>query len=279
MNFLDHTFFKWGTYSLSYSMILGAILIVVIIKLLLYVIKLILRKRISRYPHNKERLMSLYQLLKYFIYILGLLLVLEQLDIKLTLLLAGSAALLVGLGLGLQQTFNDFISGIIILAEGSLKKNDVVEVGGLIGKVHKINLRTSIIYTRDGINIIVPNHKFINENVINWSHNSRATRFRITVGVAYSSDEELVKEVLLDCLSREDAIIKDNPEAYAIYVRIVDFGNSSIDFEALFWSKEIFLIEQVKSNIRFSILKAFRDKGIVIPFPQRDIHIIPSHHE
>jgi small-conductance mechanosensitive channel len=279
MNFLDHTFFKWGTYSLSYSMILGAILIVVIIKLLLYVVKLILRKRISRYPHNKERLMSLYQLLKYFIYILGLLLVLEQLDIKLTLLLAGSAALLVGLGLGLQQTFNDFISGIIILAEGSLKKNDVVEVGGLIGKVHKINLRTSIIYTRDGINIIVPNHKFINENVINWSHNSRATRFRITVGVAYSSDEELVKEVLLDCLSREDAIIKDNPEAYAIYVRIVDFGNSSIDFEALFWSKEIFLIEQVKSNIRFSILKAFRDKGIVIPFPQRDIHIIPSHHE
>lgn len=274
MKFLDDKLLEWGSYKLSYEMLLGAIIVWLLVKLLLYIVKLILKKRRASNPSNNERLYSLYQLFKYFVYFVGLILFLDQLGIKLTFLLAGSAALLVGLGLGIQQTFNDIISGIIILAEGSLKNNDVVEVDGLIGRVQKIKLRTSIIYTRDGIDIIVPNHKFINENVINWSHNSKATRFKINIGVAYDSDEALVKKVLLDCINDQEGIIKDEPEMYPIYVRIVNFGDSAIEFEVLFWSKDIFIIEQVKSNIRFSILKSFRAHNIQIPFPQRDIHII-----
>lgn len=211
-------------------------------------------------------------MVKYFIWTIAIASVIQTTGVKLTIILAGSAALLVGLGLGIQQTFNDLISGFIILAEGSLKTNDVVEVDGLVGRVNQIKLRTSIIYTRDGINIIVPNHKFINDNVINWSHIAKATRFKIEIGVAYESNEILVEQVLKECLLKEEKVIKNNPN-YPIYIRIIEFADSAIIFQVLFWSDDIFAIEQIKSNIRFSILKAFRANNIVIPFPQRDLHI------
>ena len=270
---LDKVLFKYGNFTISIQSILEIIIVFLLAKLLIVIIQFSLNKHLKKQPENNERLNSIFQLLKYFIWTITIAVVLEIMGINLTILLAGSAALLVGLGLGIQQTFNDLISGIIILAEGSLKKNDVVEVDALIGRVEEINLRTSIIYTRDGINIIVPNHKFINENVINWSHNSKATRFKIHIGVAYGSNEIEVQEVLHNCLLQEEKIIKDNPTNYPIYIRIVDFGDSAINFELLFWSNDIFSIEQIKSNIRFSILEAFRKNNIVIPFPQRDIHI------
>ena len=270
---LDKVLFKYGNFTISIQSILEIIIVFLLAKLLIVIIQFSLNKHLKKQPENNERLNSIFQLLKYFIWTITIAVVLEIMGINLTILLAGSAALLVGLGLGIQQTFNDLISGIIILAEGSLKKNDVVEVDGLIGRVEEINLRTSIIYTRDGINIIVPNHKFINENVINWSHNSKATRFKIHIGVAYGSNEIEVQEVLHNCLLQEEKVIKNNPTNYPIFIRIVDFGDNAINFELLFWSNDIFSIEQIKSNIRFSILEAFRKNNIVIPFPQRDIHI------
>jgi len=270
---LDKVIFTWGSYTLNYRMILSVIIVLIVAKLILSILKFLIHKKFKNIHLDKSRLHSIYQLLRYFIWVIAIGLVLEQLGVKLTLLLAGSAALLVGLGLGLQQTFNDFISGVIILTEGSLKKNDIVEVDKLIGKVNEINIRTSEIITRDGIYIIVPNHKLVNENVINWSHQSRATRFKVNVGVAYSSDEELVKKVLFDCAHEEQGVLKNDDENHPIFVRIIDFGSSSIDFEMLFWSDEIFHIEQVKSNLRFKILKKFRENGIEIPFPQSDIHI------
>ena len=270
---IDKVLFKYGNFIISIQSILEIIIVFLLAKLLIVIIQFSLNKHLKKQPENNERLNSIFQLLKYFIWTITIAVVLEIMGINLTILLAGSAALLVGLGLGIQQTFNDLISGIIILAEGSLKKNDVVEVDALIGRVEEINLRTSIIYTRDGINIIVPNHKFINENVINWSHNSKATRFKIHIGVAYGSNEIEVQEVLHNCLLQEEKVIKNNPTNYPIFIRIVDFGDSAINFELLFWSNDIFSIEQIKSNIRFSILEAFRKNNIVIPFPQRDVHI------
>ncbi len=270
---MDKIILQWGTYILTVRMLLGAVIVIAIVKILLLIIKSIINKQIKKGETHQNRLLSLFQLLKYFIWTLAITLILDQLGIRLTLLLAGSAALLVGLGLGIQQTFNDVISGIIILAEGTLKKNDIVEVDGLVGKVNEINLRTSEIVTRDGIYIIVPNHKLINEYVINWSHHSRATRFKVNVGVAYDSNVELVKTILFDCIYEEEQVIKNEQETFPVYIRIINFGNNSIDFEILFWSNEIFYIEQIKSNIRFKILQKFREHHISIPFPQTDVHI------
>jgi small-conductance mechanosensitive channel len=178
---------------------------------------------------------------------------------------------LVGLGRGLQQIFSDIVSGVFLLLEGSVKIGDIMEVDGLIGKVTSIKLRTSEILTRDGIVIIVPNHKFITENVVNWSHNSEITRFNVKVGVAYGTDPKLVKEILAECAKENKEITTTG--IYTPLVRLINFGDSSLDFELLFWSKKVFTIENTKSDLRFQIVTKFSEKGIQIPFPQRDLHL------
>jgi small-conductance mechanosensitive channel len=128
------------------------------------------------------------------------------------------------------------------------------------------------VLTRDGIMIIVPNHKFIIEKITNWSHNSESTRFKVEVGVAYGSDVERVKTLLLDCAQSHPKIIT-NKEDHKPFVRFVDFGDSALKFEIFFWTTDIFNVEHIKSDLRFSIDKQFRDNAITIPFPQRDLHI------
>ena len=133
---------------------------------------------------------------KYVIWIFTILIILDTIGIKLNVLLAGSAALLVGVGLGLQNTFNDFISGIILLFEGSIKVGDILEIDNDVVKIQIIGLRTSEAMNRDDIVIILPNSLITTNKVINWSHQSKKTRFRINVGVAYGSDVDLVLEIL-----------------------------------------------------------------------------------
>lgn len=241
----------------------------------IWAIGFLVRRRVRHHPETKARLHSLRLLLTYLIWLVAIVSALRTLGIDVTYMLAGSAALLVGLGLGLQQTFNDIMSGIIILLEGTIRVGDVLELEGLVGRVTEIKLRTSTVNSRDGMNVIVPNHRFINENVVNWTHNNMVNRFRITVGVAYGSDEQLVHRLLKDCAERHADVITNEPEK-AVVVRLIGFGDSSLDFELLFWSRNAFRIEQTKSDIRFAILKAFREGGVTIPFPQRDVHLIPS---
>lgn len=273
--FLNRTLFETAKLSISVGDLLGVLLVILISMLFLRLVRAGIERRARM--HNMEqssRLHSAYLLVKYVVWVAGITVGLQILGINLTFLLAGSAALLVGLGLGLQQTFSDIVSGIIILMEGTIRIGDVLEVEGLVGRVAEINLRTSTVYSRDGMNVIVPNHRFINENVVNWSHNSMETRFRLTVGVAYGSDERKVKEVLESSALNHPMVITNDTE-HPVRVRLIDFGSSSLDFEILFWSRNIFFIEQTKSEIRFTILEGFRKAGIKIPFPQHDVHIIP----
>jgi small-conductance mechanosensitive channel len=159
-----------------------------------------------------------------------------------------------------------------MLFEKKVKVGDIMEVDNIVGKVHEISLRTSTITTRDGYNIIVPNHKFITENVVNWSHQTFDRRFQVEVGVSYLSDVDLVTEVLLQCSKDQKELIKD--DAHKPYVRFQNFGDSSLLFCLMFWTSDIFHAERVKSDLRFKIFKAFRENKITIPFPQRDVHII-----
>jgi small-conductance mechanosensitive channel len=208
------------------------------------------------------------QLLKYFIYIVAGLLALESVGIQPTVLLAGSAALLVGIGLGLQQTFNDLISGIILLFDRTVEVGDFVQLeNNLIGVVRKIGIRTSVVETRDSISVIVPNSKLVGEQVVNWNHSDDKARFAVGVGVAYGTDTRLVKELLLR-IARENPDVLPDPEPF---VRFINFGDSSLDFELHFWSTQFMIIENVKSDLRFNIDDAFRQHNIAIPFPQRDV--------
>jgi small-conductance mechanosensitive channel len=212
---------------------------------------------------------AIYQIIKYFIYVIAFGIILESVGVKVTLLLAGSAALLVGIGLGLQQTFNDIISGVILLSERSIKINDVLEVDGDVVKIQSIGLRTSKALNRDDISIIIPNSLITTSKVINWSHQSKRTRFRIEVGVAYGSDVDLVIKILEESANDyPDIVGKDLVEG-----RLANFGPSSLDFHLLFFSKNIFRISKVKSDIRRIICKKFAENNIVIAFPQLDVHV------
>ncbi|MFX3626039.1 MAG: mechanosensitive ion channel family protein [bacterium] len=212
---------------------------------------------------------SVFQIVRYVVWVVAIAYCLESLGVEFTLLLAGSAALMVGLGLGLQQTFNDFVSGVIILVEGTIKVGDIIEVDGIVSRVKHIGLRTTKVISRDDITLILPNNILTNHQVINWSHAQETARFKVSVGVDYSSDIELVTKILLDCVSNHKAVLK-KPKPF---VRFEDFGNSSLDFSIFFWSDKIFPIENVKSEIRYAINKGFRENKVTIPFPQRVVHM------
>jgi small-conductance mechanosensitive channel len=197
---------------------------------------------------------------------------LQTLGLNLSLLLASGAALFVGIGLGLQNTFNDIISGFILLFEGSLLVGDIVEIESLVGRVEQIDIRTSKIKTRDEILIVVPNSKLINNNVINWTNSDALTRFNVSVGVAYGSNTELVKTTLEKVVLKHPEVSNKKP----VRVRFENFGDSSLDFKVFFWTDRTWEIEFIKSELRFEIDKAFRANNITIPFPQRDLHIISN---
>lgn len=267
-NFLEFTLFSIGEYSLTVGSILLVLLIVLITIFVLWVIrKALFRKRIQD-RFERSNIYALYQIIKYVIWIIAILLILETAGIKLNVLLAGSAALLVGVGLGLQNTFNNFIAGIILLFEGSIKIGDILEIDDDVVMMERIGLRTSSAKNRDDIIIIIPNSMITSNKVINWSHQSEKTRFKIKVGVAYGSDVDLVIKVLKEsALEHQDITDKS-----AIIARFVDFGNSSLDFELLFFTSNIFRIENLKSDIRKIINRKFIENKITIPFPQVDLH-------
>jgi small-conductance mechanosensitive channel len=242
-------------------------------KVFLFGVRRILNRIFERRGIDRGRRFAMIKLVQYFVWTFALIFILQTAGFQITILLAGSAALLVGLGLGLQQIFQDLVSGIFILIEGTIQRDDVIEIDGLIGKILTINLRTSTVHTRDGVMLIVPNHKFIVDNIINWSHSATPTRFKVSVGVAYGSDVDKVMAILLECTVCHDKIIKSKEDNKYPFVRFVDFGDSALLFEVYFWSRDIFPIENTKSDIRYLIDKRFREEGITIPFPQRDLHV------
>jgi small-conductance mechanosensitive channel len=258
-----------GQYKLRVATLFMVLLILAVMKVLLWLIKKSLFRKSRLNQFDSGNTYSLFQIIKYVMWVIAIGFILETIGVKVTVLIAGSAALLVGIGLGLQQTFNDVISGIILLSERSIKINDVLEIDGDVVKIQEIGLRTSKGLNRDDISIIIPNSLITTNKVINWSHQSRKTRFRIDVGVSYGSDVDLVIKILEEStFEHPDIFNRELTEA-----RLVNFGNSSLDFQVLFFSKNIFRISKVKSDIRKNINKKFLENNITIPFPQMDLHL------
>ena len=266
----NYQLIKTDTLEITVYHILISVFIIIITWVLLKAIKKLFQRQVIAERIDKGNSNSIFLIIKYVTWVIVIGIVLDILGVKLTLLIAGSAALLVGIGLGIQQIFNDIASGLFILFERNLKVNDVVQIDeDIIGRVLSIGLRTSKIETRDNIIMIIPNSKFINDNVINWSHLEVKTRFKVEIGVAYGSDVDLVKNVLLECAIKHKDITK-KPEPF---VRFNNFGDSSLDFQLFFWTRKAFRVENIKSDLRFMIDMEFRKNKITIPFPQTDVHL------
>jgi small-conductance mechanosensitive channel len=266
---LEFELFKLNDYSFTILQIVHVLIILIITKLLIWIISRTLNKKLSINNLDAGSVYALKKLLKYIIWTISLVFMLQSSGIEASVILAGSAALLVGVGLGLQQTFNDIVSGIILLYEKSVKVGDILEVDGEIVIIKEIGLRTSKGLTRNDITITLPNNIITTSKVINWTYQSKKTLFKVDIGVAYGSDIELVME-LLNASAREH---KDVMKAELIESRFANFGNSSLDFYVLFYSDNLFGIERVKSDIRRSINKKFTENNITIPFPQMDLHL------
>lgn len=263
---LEHNF-TLGAFQVNILQLIIAFLIITAARILLYVIGRFLHRYFLRNQIDSGRQFAVNQFVKYIIYTASLLMALEAVGIQLSVLWGGAAALLVGIGLGLQQTFNDLVSGIILLIEGSVEVGDIIKVNGLIGKVESINVRTSQIQTRDNVSILVPNSKLVGENAVNWSHLVEPSRFQVRVGVSYNSDVELVTSLLLKAVNEHPKVL----EKPAPRVQFIDFGSSSLDFDLHFYSTEYMDIEWIKSDVRYAIIRLFRAQNVEIPFPQQDL--------
>ena len=256
-------------YEFRISRIFGAILIILFARLIIWIIvQLILYGYYESQKVNVGSQFAINQLISYVVYVIAGIMALEYLGIQMTVIWGGAAALLVGIGLGLQNTFNDLVSGIILLFERAIEVGDVVEVNGLVGTIQKIGIRTSRILGRDNLTVIVPNSKLSADAVINWSHYDNKARFNISIGVAYGSDTKKIKSILIG-IAKENIYILKRPESF---VRFVEFADSSLNLELHFWTKNFLIIEDIKSDLRFSIDEAFRENNIEIPFPQRVVY-------
>ena len=265
---LNYTLLTLDGYALSVKAILIAAGVLVFTRLVITALKrFILQPFFRRNGVDLGRSYAVTQIIAYIGYTTGLVAALGVLGIQFSVLWGAAAALLVGIGLGLQQTFNDFFSGLLLLIEGPVEVGNVVEVDNIIGRVVEIGLRTSKVRTRDDIMIIVPNSHLVNDNIINWSAIRSPLRFHVDVGVAYGSDTALVRRTLEEAADEhEDVLERPVPR-----VMFTDFGESSLDFRLYFYSQEPWKIEFTKSDLRFAVDELFRERGIAVPFPQRDL--------
>jgi small-conductance mechanosensitive channel len=209
------------------------------------------------------------QIVSNIVLVVGVFIVLDNAGIHLGTLTVFAGAVGVGIGFGLQNIASNFISGLVILAERPITIGDRVEVAGVAGQVQQIRARSTVILTNDNITMIVPNTKFIDSPVTNWTYGDPRVRFRIPIGVAYGSDLEKVRNALLE-VAREDSHVLPQPEPT---VFLETFGGSSINLELVVWSKEMsYRPRRFRSDLNFAIAQKLREAGIEIPGPQRDLH-------
>jgi small-conductance mechanosensitive channel len=205
---------------------------------------------------------------RYIILAIGLIIVIQTVGIDLSTITILAGALGIGIGFGLQNITNNLVSGIIILFERPIKVGDRIEVGDVSGDVVRISMRSTTIITNDNISIIVPNSDFISSKVINWSHIDRNVRLNFPVGVSYRENPEHIKKILLEVAAENEGILKEpRPD-----VLFSDFGDSYMEFNLRVWTREYINRPGVlKSQLYYAIFKKFRELGIEIPYPHRDI--------
>ena len=254
---------------------LNGVLLLLLMFGLVIVLEKVIRERVimrifekTDFPEALEY--GIARIMGYVFMVIGFYLAFQVAGIDLSSLAFIAGAVGVGIGFGLQNIINNFVSGIIIYAEHPITIGDRIEVGGIAGKVEKISLRSTMVVTSDNITMIVPNADFISQTVTNWSYSDPKVRIRIPIGVAYGTDPEKVKKLLLEVADEDPRTLKD-PKPSVIFRA---FGASSLDFELGAWTKEMTTRPtSYISAINFAIDKKFREHDIEIPFPQQDLHI------
>ena len=254
---------------------IGGILILVFLFASVIIVERILQRLLIRRFLSKTRLQpslqfGLSRIIGYMLIAIGFYVAFQAVGLDLSSLAIVAASVGVGVGFGLQNIINNFVSGIIILAERPISIGDRIDVAGVAGRVTKIQLRSTTVVTNDNITMIVPNADFISNTVTNWSHGDPKVRIRVPIGVAYGSDLKLLQRLLLEAAEEHPKALRD-PSPVVLFT---EFGDSSLNFELGVWTQEMTATPiHFTSQMNFIIEQKLRENDIEIPFPQRDLHV------
>jgi len=265
---------------LEYSLPLGGtkitllgLIYIVLVLIAFFIVSKVLRRILQRRILPRFKLaegaqFAILRLIHYVLVVIGLFLAMNLVGIQMTSLTVIFGLLGVGIAFGLQNITSNFVSGLILLFERPVNVGDYIEVGGAMGRVQSINMRSTTVITRNNITLIVPNSSFIEDTVTNWSVGDPKIRVNVPVGVAYGSDTELVKRLLLEVAENHPDVLKD-PKSDVLFR---EFADSSLNFDLRIWILNPMGRFKTISDINYAIDAAFRKHNIIIPFPQRDVH-------
>ncbi|MDQ1559093.1 MAG: hypothetical protein QOD32_2153 [Pyrinomonadaceae bacterium] len=275
-NYLNQKLEIGDTLKISVASLIGGVLILLGAWVLSRMIRKLLEGRLAARTHLDPGLQfTLLRLTHYVILTLGIIFAASLgLNLQFTSLAVLFTALSVGIGFGLQFIAGDIASGFILLFERPARIGDWVTITGpdsklTEGRVQSINLRTTSVLTNDRITVIVPNSKLVNDNLVNWSYADRRSRLSVPIGVSYNSDVDLVTDTLLRSAEGVNHVLPDPKPS----VQFLGFGESSLDFRLLVWTDRPRRHPQIKSDINYRIWRLFKEAGIEIPFPQRDLNL------
>lgn len=277
-------FLKKARGILGYSLVLGGtkitllgifeiILVIIIFLIVSRVLRRILQRRIlPRFKLAEGAQFVILRLIHYVLIVIGMLTAINLVGIQMTSLAVIFGLLGVGIAFGLQNITSNFVSGIILLFERPVGVGDYIEVGDAMGRVQAINMRSTTVITRDNITLIVPNSGFIESTVTNWSVGDPKVRVNVPVGVAYGSDTDLVRRLLLEAADKHPDVLKE-PKSDVLFR---EFADSSLNFDLRIWMLNPMGRFKIISDLNYAIDAAFRENNITIPFPQRDVHFFPE---
>ena len=266
-DFLNYNFTLGSSISFTVQSLVVILIVFVFTNYFLKFIRRIVSRTLSE--QAKYTFQSIFSFINYFVYVIVILVTFDNIGLDVTAVFAASAALLVGVGLALQTFIQDIISGVFIIADQTVHIGDIIQLDGQVGKVENIKLRTTRAVTIDNKVLIIPNHKFLTSILYNWTENGTLTTEYIQVGVAYGSNLDLVKKLLINLTSSFPEILKD-PKPF---VMLNEFGDNALDLKLAITLNNSFKAERLKSRVRFKIYEVFKAHKIDIPFPQRAVWI------
>ena len=271
MGLFTRPLFQIGQTWVSLASMAQFVIVVGLVMVLARVVRRLLRTRLLARSKLEPGVQdAIARIAGYMVVVLGCVVGLETIGVDLRSLTVIAGALSVGIGFGLQTIISNFVSGLIILAERPIQVGDRVEIAGAVGQVVRIGARATHILTNDNVMIICPNTEFVTNRVTNWTHIDPRVRFRIPVGVSYHSDPVLVRQLLLEVAAGNSHVLKD-PVPTVVFQQ---FGDSALTFELRIWSADMAARPgTLESEINFAIWDKFKQHGIEIPFPQRDLHL------
>ena len=213
---------------------------------------------------------SIVAISRYAIIAIGILLMLTVMGLDLSTLTIIGGGLSIGVGFGLQQIVANFISGLVLMFEQTLRPGDTIDINGQIGTVQKLNIRSTLVRTNDNVEIVVPNETFLTSQLTTYTRTNRQVRMRLPVGVAYGSDPYQVRDLMVKAAERHGLVLAQP----APTVQFMGFGESSLDFNLLVWIDQPHRMPQIRSDLYYMLWDALTQHNIVIPFPQRDLHLV-----